>query len=115
MNELSKKRCEACEGIGVALTNEQIQNLKPQLNTDWHVSTDDKKLIRSFSFKDFEETMAFVNAVAAIAQSENHHPDLQVGYNYCHVHFMTHALNGLSLNDFICAAKVDKISLQNEY
>lgn len=53
--------------------------------------------------------MAFVNAIAWIANIENHHPDLEVGYNYCRVHFMTHALNGLTHNDFICAAKIDKL------
>ncbi|HAT8983211.1 TPA: 4a-hydroxytetrahydrobiopterin dehydratase, partial [Legionella pneumophila subsp. pneumophila] len=64
---------------------------------------------RAFSFKNFYETMAFVNAIAWIANIENHHPDLEVGYNYCRVHFMTHALNGLTHNDFICAAKIDKL------
>ncbi|WP_133127046.1 4a-hydroxytetrahydrobiopterin dehydratase [Legionella nagasakiensis] len=108
-SDLSSKHCEACEGIGAALTPEQIQQLMPQLADAWQVSDDHKEISRAFAFKNFYETMAFVNALAWIANLENHHPDLKVGYNYCHVHFTTHALKGLSLNDFICAAKTDKL------
>ncbi|KTD25050.1 4a-hydroxytetrahydrobiopterin dehydratase [Legionella israelensis] len=108
-SDLSSKHCESCEGIGSALNKEQIENLLPQLDKKWGVTADQKKLKRSFSFKNFYETMAFVNALAWIANVENHHPDLEVGYNYCHVSFMTHALNGLTQNDFICAAKTDKL------
>ena len=108
-SDLSARRCESCEGIGAALTAEQIKQLMPQLNAQWAVSHDHKEIKRSFKFDNFYETMAFVNAVAWIANAENHHPDLEVGYNYCHMRFLTHALNGLSHNDFICAAKVDKL------
>lgn len=108
-SDLSQKHCEACEGIGAALTSEQIKNLMPQLATGWNVSTDSLKIKKSYAFKNFYETMAFVNAVAWIANTENHHPDLEVGYNYCHITLTTHALNGLSHNDFICAAKIDTL------
>ena len=108
-SNLVQKHCESCEGIGQALNSEQIQNLLPQLDSGWQVSEDKKEIKRSFSFANFYETMAFINAIAWIANQENHHPDLEVGYNYCHIRFMTHALKGLSLNDFICAAKVDAI------
>jgi 4a-hydroxytetrahydrobiopterin dehydratase len=104
---LSKKKCEPCEGIGSPLTPEQIKALMPQLAEGWHVSDDFKHIKKSFSFKNFYETMAFVNAIAWFANQDNHHPDLKIGYNYCNVTFMTHALNGLSHNDFICAAKID--------
>ena len=106
---LSTKRCESCEGIGQPLTREQIQPLMHQLSNDWTVSADQKKITKSLHFPDFHQTMAFVNAIAWIANNENHHPDLEVGYNYCRIHFMTHALQGLSLNDFICAAKIDQL------
>ena len=106
--DLSQKHCDSCEGIGKALTTEQIQQLMPQLNSHWK-TIDDKAIKRSFSFGNFYETMAFVNAIAWIANRENHHPDLEVGYNYCHVRFLTHALKGLSHNDFICAAKIDAL------
>lgn len=108
-SDLKNKRCESCEGIGSALTAEQIQHLMPQLAKGWEVSANHKEIKRSFSFANFYETMAFVNALAWIANQENHHPDLEVGYNYCHVKFMTHALGGLSHNDFICAAKTDAL------
>ena len=107
-SHLSNRRCEACEGIGSALTSEQIALLIPQLAAGWGVS-DNKSIKKSFSFHNFYETMAFVNAIAWIANTENHHPDLEIGYNYCHVCFITHALNGLSHNDFICAAKIDQL------
>ncbi|EGQ63942.1 pterin-4-alpha-carbinolamine dehydratase, partial [Acidithiobacillus sp. GGI-221] len=62
-----------------------------------------------FRFKNFYETMAFVNAVAWISHREDHHPDLELGYNRCVVHYSTHAIGGLSENDFICAARVDAL------
>ncbi|WP_133131177.1 4a-hydroxytetrahydrobiopterin dehydratase [Legionella yabuuchiae] len=108
-SDLSAKHCESCEGIGSALNAEQINNLMPQLHDSWEVSLNHKQIHRKFSFKNFYETMAFVNAVAWIANIENHHPDLEVGYNYCNVTFTTHALDGLTQNDFICAAKIDKL------
>lgn len=66
-------------------------------------------IAKSYKFKDFHETMAFVNAVAWIAHQENHHPDLTVGYNACRVQYSTHDVGGLSESDFICAAKVEKL------
>lgn len=108
-SDLSSKHCDSCEGIGAALNAEQINKLMPQLNKKWQVSSDHKKIQREFAFKNFYETMAFVNALAWIANIENHHPDLELGYNYCHVRFMTHALKGLTHNDFICAAKLDEL------
>lgn len=109
MSDLSSKHCESCEGIGKPLTLEQIQSLMPQLSKAWEVTNDHQSIQRAFSFKNFYETMAFANALAWIANLENHHPDLKLGYNYCHVLFTTHALGGLSMNDFICAAKVDAL------
>ncbi|KTD45336.1 pterin 4 alpha carbinolamine dehydratase [Legionella quinlivanii] len=106
-NDLRQKHCESCEGIGQTLNAEQILNLLSQLHERWQVVNEHQAIKRSFSFDNFYETMAFVNAVAWIANVENHHPDLEVGYNYCHITFMTHALNGLTANDFICAAKID--------
>ncbi|MCL9682725.1 4a-hydroxytetrahydrobiopterin dehydratase [Legionella maioricensis] len=108
-SDLSQKHCESCEGIGAALNAEQIKNLLPQLNKQWQVTDDKRMLKRSLAFNNFYETMAFVNALAWIANSENHHPDLEIGYNYCRVTFMTHALDGLTHNDFICAAKLDNL------
>ncbi len=108
-SDLSSRHCESCEGIGAPLTADQVHHLMSQLAKGWDVSNDNRMLKKSFAFKNFYETMAFVNALAWIANLENHHPDLEIGYNYCHVSFMTHALNGLSHNDFICAAKTDNL------
>lgn len=108
-SDLDTQHCEACEGLVEALNPSQIEQLMPQLDKHWEVCAGDKKIKRSFKFNNFYETMSFVNAVAWIANTENHHPDLEIGYNYCDIYFMTHALQGLSHNDFICASKVDKI------
>lgn len=109
MSDLSIKHCESCEGIGESLNSEQIKNLLPQLDSSWHISKDNKCLFRKLQFTNFYETMAFINALAFTAHIENHHPDLELGYNYCTVKYSTHALNGLTHNDFICAAKLDKL------
>ena len=108
---LSTKHCESCEGIGKALEPAQIEPLMHKLSEEWSVTADHRQIKKSLSFKNFYETMAFVNAIAWIANVENHHPDLEVGYNYCHVTFSTHALKGLSHNDFICAARIDKLMM----
>ena len=80
-----------------------------QLHGDWQLSADSKSLHREWKFRNFFHTMSLVNAVAHIANSEDHHPDLEVGYGVCKMKFTTHAINGLSENDFICAAKVDAL------
>ena len=69
----------------------------------------DGAIEKAFRFADFQRTMAFVNAVAGIAQREDHHPDVAFGYNRCTLRFTTHSVGGISLNDFICAAKVDPL------
>ena len=109
MTDLSDKRCLPCEGGTSPLPAEQANALLQQLNDGWALSEDGRELRNDFRFKGFYKTMAFVNAVAWIANQENHHPDLEVGYNHCLVRFMTHAIDGLSENDFICAAKVDRL------
>jgi len=76
---------------------------------DWSLDEAGKEISRSFKFKNYYETMAFVNALAWIAHREDHHPDLQVGYNRVLVRFSTHSIGGLSENDFICAAKIDAL------
>ena len=68
-----------------------------------------KEIAKTFRFKSYYETMAFVNATAWISHREDHHPDLEVGYKQCRVRYSTHAIGGLSENDFICAAKIDSL------
>ena len=111
MSDLTDKRCKPCEGGVAPLTQAEAQKLLAKLNSGWILSQQAPALRREFKFKDFYRTMSFVNALAHVANIEDHHPDLEVGYGYCRVQFTTHAIKGLSENDFICAAKVDLISL----
>ncbi|HEY5264347.1 MAG TPA: 4a-hydroxytetrahydrobiopterin dehydratase [Steroidobacteraceae bacterium] len=109
MKELSAKKCVPCEGGMPPLTPAKAKLLRKQLHKDWHLAKDGKSLQRSLKFKDFYRTMSFVNAVAHIANIEDHHPDLEVGYGYCRITYSTHSIGGLSPNDFICAAKIDRL------
>ena len=109
MKDLSEKKCAPCEGGVKPLTPAKVKLLAKQLHKDWKIDKDSKSLKRSLKFKDFYRTMSFVNAVAYIANSEDHHPDLGVGYDYCDVTYSTHSIGGLSVNDFICAAKLDRL------
>ena len=109
MKELSEKKCAPCKGTVKPLTAARAKLLGGQLHKDWHVAQDAKSLKRSLKFKDFYRTMSFVNALAYLANIEDHHPDLEVGYDYCRVTYSTHAIGGLSVNDFICAAKLDRL------
>ncbi|MDP9014675.1 MAG: 4a-hydroxytetrahydrobiopterin dehydratase [Pseudomonadota bacterium] len=107
MTGLAAKKCVPCEGGVPPMSAAEAAALLAELHGDWKVAEDTKSLRRSYKFKDFYRTMSFVNAVAHIANVEDHHPDLEVGYGYCHVVFATHSIGGLSHNDFICAAKLD--------
>jgi len=109
MTDLSSAKCVPCEGGVPALTAAEAAALLKQLNGDWRLTDDSKSLKRSYKFKDFHRTMSFVNAVAHIANVEDHHPDLELGYDYCRITYSTHAIGGLSQNDFICAAKIDRL------
>jgi 4a-hydroxytetrahydrobiopterin dehydratase len=94
-----------------ALSATEIVTRLSQLNGEqalgWRLI--DGALEKSFSFKDFHQTMGFVNALAFIANTEDHHPDLQVSYGRCTVRFNTHDVNGISVSDFFCASKVDAL------
>lgn len=104
--DLSKGKCKPCEGGVPPLSESEIAGLMPQV-PDWRVA--DGKLRRDFKFPDHYVTMTFVNAIAWISHRQGHHPDLAVGYNSCRVEYITHAINGLSESDFICAAKIDAL------
>ncbi|MDX1902451.1 MAG: 4a-hydroxytetrahydrobiopterin dehydratase [Gammaproteobacteria bacterium] len=108
MSELENKHCVPCEGGVEPLSLFTARELLKDI-PEWEISTDGKKISRRFSFRNFYVTMGFVNAISWMANQENHHPDLEVGFNYCVVHYQTHAINGLSENDFICAAKVNQL------
>jgi 4a-hydroxytetrahydrobiopterin dehydratase len=106
MNELARKKCVPCEGGVAPLTAEQVRPLLKGLD-GW--ALEGKMIARTYHFKNYYETMAFVNAAAWVSHREDHHPDMMVGYNQCRVAYVTHAIDGLSENDFICAAKLDAL------
>jgi 4a-hydroxytetrahydrobiopterin dehydratase len=109
MTDLASGKCVPCEGGVPPLSAQEASALRAQLHADWTLAPDAKSLKRSLKFRDFFRTMSFVNAVAHIANVEDHHPDLEVGYGYCRITYSTHSIGGLSQNDFICAAKIDRI------
>ncbi|MEE4331602.1 MAG: 4a-hydroxytetrahydrobiopterin dehydratase [Wenzhouxiangella sp.] len=107
-DSLTEKKCAPCEGGTEPLSGDDIEPLLAQI-PGWQVDSEGKKIFRRFEFKGFYKTMAFINAMAWIANKEAHHPDFEAGYNFCLVHFTTHAIDGLSENDFICAAKLNAL------
>lgn len=104
MIELANKQCD---GKATLLSINKVDELKNQLDNEWKTAEDNKSISRHFKFKNYYETMAFVNVVAMIAHQQDHHPDMTVSYNTCIVEFSTHSVGGLSEYDFICAAKID--------
>lgn len=108
-SNLAGKQCKPCGEGSVrapALTQGAITTLLQQLD-GWELH--ERHIGKTFEFKDFCQTMAFVNAVAWLSHRENHHPDFSVSYRKCRLEYFTHAISGLSENDFICAAKVDAL------
>lgn len=105
--DLTARHCTPCEGGTPPLRQEEVDRRLAGLEGWGRI--DGSGISKLFQFKNFSQTMAFVNAVAWIAQRENHHPDLRVGYNTCRVSYTTHAIGGISENDLICAAKVDAL------
>lgn len=106
MSTLARKKCKPCEGGVPPYTDQQAKELLRELK-GWIL--EDGKLVKVYPFTNYYQTMAFVNALAWISHREDHHPDLLVGYNKCRVEYATHAIGGLSENDFICAAKADSL------
>jgi 4a-hydroxytetrahydrobiopterin dehydratase len=107
MSSLADRHCTALQSDSPALDASQTKMLMELLHPDWQIETN--LLNRDFLFKNFHETMAFVNAIAWVAHQENHHPDFEVGYKHCLIQYTTHSIGGLSENDFICAAKIDRL------
>ena len=108
MSNLADRKCKPCEGGINALEPGRVKQLLGQV-PGWIVSPDCRSIHRRFEFKGFMRTMSFINALAWIANQQGHHPDFRAGFNYCDVVFTTHALGGLSENDFICASRVNAL------
>jgi 4a-hydroxytetrahydrobiopterin dehydratase len=105
MPDLSEQQCRSNAPL---LAEKEIERLMDSLSTEWALSDDRTSISRSFKFKNYYETMAFVNVAAMVAHQQDHHPDMSIGYNTCRIEYSTHSAGGLSENDFICAEKTNK-------
>ena len=105
---LAEQNCRPVPSGTPPLERSTVAQLLPQV-PGWVVNDAGNEIARTYRFANYDETMAFVNALAWVAHREDHHPDLEVGYNRCRVRFTTHTVKGLSLNDFICAAKINAL------
>jgi 4a-hydroxytetrahydrobiopterin dehydratase len=103
---LTKGKCKPCDGGTSPLSADEVARLLKHLQGWAH---ENGVIVKTYPFKNYYQTLAFVNASAWISHREDHHPDITVGYNQCRVSYVTHAVNGLSENDFICAAKLDAL------
>ena len=110
MSDLPNKRCIPCEGGVDPLDGTAAKSLLQQI-PGWTIN-EGPEIERTFAFTNYYQTVAFVNAIAWMAHQENHHPDIELSYNQCKVRYSTHAIHGLSENDFICAAKVNALFAQ---
>jgi 4a-hydroxytetrahydrobiopterin dehydratase len=104
---LSEKHCQPVTKGSPPLSYTEIELLLNELHSDWQLSNENAAIRKEFSFSDYYQTMAFVNATAWIAHQQDHHPEITISYNHCVIQYTTHATNGLTENDFICAAKID--------
>ena len=112
MNELVNKKCESCEGKTRAFDREEAKRLLPQV-PGWKLTEDARGLFREYATKNFMAAVEFINKIAAIAEAEDHHPNLHLtGYRKLRIDLSTHAIGGLSENDFILAAKIDQVPVE---
>ena len=112
MNDLLKKKCVPCEGGAVPFDISEIHKYQKKVD-GWKITQNDKKvylLEKEFEFKNFLESQKFVNEVGKVSEEEGHHPDIIFGWGYAKINITTHAIEGLSENDFILAAKIDNIT-----
>ena len=107
-NNLSQGVCEPCSGNTPKLNFEEVSKYLSQLN-DWTVNDNQEMIFKKFKFNNFTKALNFTNKVGDLAEKEGHHPDISIGWGYCLVMVHTHAIKGLSVNDFILASKIDLI------
>jgi 4a-hydroxytetrahydrobiopterin dehydratase len=106
--ELTKRKCKPCEGGVPKLSSAEIQEYQKGLKEPWDVE-DELKIVKAYKFKDYPEVIGFVNKVADLAEEEGHHPVMHVLFSVVKIELWTHAILGLSENDFILAAKIDEL------
>tara|TARA_B100001250_G_C19464662_1_gene641770 strand:+ start:139 stop:480 length:342 start_codon:yes stop_codon:yes gene_type:complete len=111
-NDLNEMKCEPCTGNTPTLSKKEILNNLDKLN-NWSLNDNNEMIYKKFSFKSFNKALKFANLIGDLADKEGHHPDLSLGWGYCLVMIHTHAIKGLSINDFILASKLDTIDLEN--
>ena len=109
--DLKNKNCEPCSGNTLKLLPLEIPMYLSKLD-DWSVNDEQKMIFKKFKFKNFKKALIFTNLIGEIAETEGHHPDISLGWSYCLVMIHTHAIMGLSINDFILASKIDLISIK---
>jgi len=109
-SSLLNKKCAECKPGTPPLDAARVRAALAEL-PGWELKGDE--IAKTYPFKNYYETMAFVNATAWVSHRENHHPDLEVGYNKCRVRYSTHSIGGISENDLICAAKVDALMTES--
>ena len=109
MTDLKTRHCTPCEGGTKPLTSDEANRLLNELDSSWQMADNNSVIEREFEFRNYYHISAFVNAVIWIAHREDHHPDITFGYKTCTVRYSTHAIGGLSDNDFICAARIDAL------
>lgn len=108
MTELIAQHCCSFSDNDVTkLILEEITTYLQQLDPAWQLNSKDQTISNEFSFKNYYQTIAFVNVIAQIAHQQDHHPDMLISYNSCTVTYSTHSVDGLSIKDFICAAKIN--------
>lgn len=108
-NDLSDKQCEPCQGGIAAMSAEAASDMMDQLHEEWVLADSGAALVRRLEFKGFAKAVYHANLAAFLGDQEGHHPDIRFGWGYCEVEFTTHDAGGLSQNDFICAAKFDRM------
>lgn len=96
------------------LTKEQLKKYLTEI-PGWNISDNHKSIYRKFTFTDYDQTLKFINAVAIIIKKENHHPEINFGYNHCSISFSTHSAAGITLFDIICAAHIDQLFITKEF
>ena len=106
--ELKNKQCQSCSGNTLKFDEKQISENLSKLD-NWSVNDEQKMIYKKFNFKTFKQALNFTNKVGELADLEGHHPDISLGWGYALIMLHTHAIQGLSINDFIIAAKIDKI------
>lgn len=107
MTDLALQQCKNYSSNDFPLKDEQTSSLLQNLNPQWALDNSKQSISHTYNFKDYFQTISFVNIIAKIAHQQNHHPDLLVSYNRCQITFSTHSVGGLTTNDFICAAIIN--------